>query len=230
MFFTVYLFQSLGQRGQFCCCAERMLWGPTIKGSWNSRHCGWLCAIAPHSPYLFQAKHPPSESPIESLLVWRCSQKNMAKAISKSSMRNPLLSDSDRGGSSLTTLIWLLPRSFWRSCVTSQVSLLARPNSSGGGRLKQLLAFSFAFPQVVKMHDWPSMKTGTGGCRAAPRTSLNQSCLPAVLLQSHASQFVLRDLAILALKNSRLAEEVVLRRETLLAVFHNMSDGPCRDL
>ena len=50
------------------------------------------------------------------------------------------------------------------------------------------------------------------------------------LLQSHASQFVLRDLAILALKNSRLAEEVVLRREALLAVFHNMSDGPCRDL
>ena len=99
-----------------------------------------------------------------------------------------------------------------------------------GGRLKQLLAFSFVFPQVVKMHDWPSMKTGTGGCRAAPRTSLNQPCLPAVLLQSHASQFVLRDLAILALKNSRLAEEVVLRRETFLAVLHNMSDGPCRDL
>ena len=27
-----------------------------------------------------------------------------------------------------------------------------------------------------------------------------------------------------------LAEEVVLRREALLAVFHNMSDGPCRSL
>ena len=47
------------------------------------------------------------------------------------------------------------------------------------------------------------MKTGTGGCRAAPRTCLNQSCLQAVLLQSHASQFVLRDLATLVLKNSR---------------------------
>ena len=46
------------------------------------------------------------------------------------------------------------------------------------------------------------METGTGGCRAAPRTCLNQSCLQAVLLQSHASQFVLRDLATLVLKNS----------------------------
>ena len=72
-----------------------------------------------------------------------------------------------------------------------------------GGRLKQLLAFSFVFPQLVKMHDWPSMKTGTGGCRAAPRTCLNQSCSPAVLLPSHASQIVLRDLAILVLKNPR---------------------------
>ena len=45
----------------------------------------------------------------------------------------------------MTTLIWLLPRSFWRSCVTSQVLLLARPNSSGGGGLKHLLAFSFVF-------------------------------------------------------------------------------------
>ena len=133
MVFTVYLFQSLGQQGQFCCCAERMLWGATINGAWNSWHCEWVCASTSHFPYFSEAKRPPSESPIESLLVWRCSQMNMATAISKSSMRNPLRSDSDRGGSSLTTLIWLLPRSFWRPCVTSQVLLWARPNSSGGG-------------------------------------------------------------------------------------------------
>ena len=113
--------------------------------------------------------------------------------------------------------------------MTSQVLLLVRPNSSEGG-LKRVLAFFLVFPQVMEMSDWRSMKTGTGGCRAAPRTCLNQPRLPAVLLQRHASQFVLRDLAILALKSTRLAEEVVLRRETLLAVFHNMSDGPCRDL
>ena len=59
------------------------------------------------------------------------------------------------------------------------------------------------FPRVMNMNDWRGMKTSTGACRAAPRTCLNQSCLPAVLLQSHASQFVLRDLATLVLKNSR---------------------------
>ena len=147
MVFTLYLFQSLGQQGQFCCCAERMLWGATIKGAWNSWHCEWVCASTSHFPYFSEAKRPPSESPIESLLVWRCSQKNMAKAISKSSMRNPLLSDSDRGGSSLTTLIWLLPRSFWRSCMSSQVLLLARPNSSGGGPEAPTRVFFCFFPR-----------------------------------------------------------------------------------